>query len=360
MPDQSIFMGFHTLVPQVDENLINQVENSIEITGGEPYFQNPGVDSSKRRININVLGENIDKTDRWEGGRNVWIISHGWNGRFNDFVYDSSGQDSSLAQQVKTAHPNDIVLAINWSEASSTNFPLTEEFSNQNDVAGITASLNILAGSWIGPVAEKVAEQLAAWGVSSNHVNLIGHSLGTQLNTEIAYQLKERGLGKVKSLTALDPASDYNDPGTPGSSLSSLKLILDRISPAIAPTVFNRYSRGYTYKRTSLDGQSVYATPPDYQDVAEFSRAFLGRTSIAGSVEYSSQANEAILMDFGAPFPAEHISVATAFGTLVDSRLPNLVRNILELDDYQNHNNFQQNAFVASDYLQRRNFGAYY
>jgi pimeloyl-ACP methyl ester carboxylesterase len=315
MPNQLSFLGFHTLNQGQDistnpqETPINQVENAIEVTGGEPYFQLPNADAFKRHININVVGESIGNNDRWQSDRNVWIVSHGWNGRFYDFVYSGSESNPSLAEQIKAAHPDDIVLSINWTEASSTKFPLTEGFSDGNDVAGIVSSLNILAGSWVGPVAEKVAEQLAAWGVSSDHVNLVGHSLGTQLNTEIAYQLQDRGLGKVKSLTALDPASDYNSPGSPNSlHISALKLIFDRISPLIAPILFERYSRGYTYKRTDADGQSVYVNPPAYQDVSEFSRAFLGRTSVAGSVEFSSQANESILMDFGAPAAAEHIT----------------------------------------------------
>lgn len=353
MPEQSSFLGFaiaeaESVTPENPRPYLN-LENPLEVTGGDQILPLEGVDPVTRQVNIQAVGETINAGARWDG-RKVWIVSHGFNGWYEGFIHGSIGY-LSLAQQIKQSNPDDIVLTIDWRQASSIQIPGLDAPSAANDAAGLTNSMNYFAATWIGPVAEKVAEQLAAWGVNPGSLNLMGHSLGAYLSSKIAYQLQTKSptAQKVNSITVLDPGSDYNPPNRAALLLST------PLNPVIAPIIFSRYQNGYVYPRTGVG--DVHPVP--LQNVAEYSRAFLGRTSIAGSVEVSMQANEAFLLDFGpgaAIDPFQHLNVSILFKHLIASTRPNLARNLLELDDYQAHNEFQQNVFVASDILQRKAF----
>jgi hypothetical protein len=237
---------------------------ALEVQGGDStsapdFVQNPSI----RNVYLNRINGVSENSQGWNG-QQVWIVSHGWNGSYNDF--------SKLANVVGQASPNDIVLAINWEEASHTAHTATD---------GVWRGEHFYGASWIGPVAQAIANQLKAWGVPGSSVNMIGQSLGPYLNAEIAYQL-----GGVNRFIALDPASDLNPPPSI-DPLSGLEMT----NP--------QYARGYAYPM-QVNGETVWVHPEDFRNVARFSRAFVGASSVSGNVGASASAHESIVIDFGA------------------------------------------------------------
>lgn len=250
---------------------------------GSPVFKkSDGQDLYERVIRLKDIGG--DAGQSWDRERQVWIVSHGWNETYGWYGAD-------LGKSIKAARPQDIVLGVDWEEAARTTIISNPIVPGANDILGILSSAPFYAGTWIGVVADAIAEQLAAWGIKNEAVNLIGHSLGTQLNNEIAYRLmntyaSQTGGGKVKSLTVLDPASD---------------------NVLVRPQE-NRFLEGYAYPREIAPQQFEYVSAGtlQYQDLASFSRAFLAKASIAGSVDLAASADEAFIVEYNTLDPTQH------------------------------------------------------
>jgi hypothetical protein len=226
---------------------------ALEVQGGDStaapdFVQDPSV----RNVYLNSIGSVSSQSCE---GQQVWIVSHGWNGSYSDFA--------TFANVVREASPNDIVLAINWEEASHTANKAT---------GGVLRGEHFYGASWIGPVAQAIADQLKAWGVPGSSVNMIGQSLGPYLNAEISYQL-----GGVNRFIALDPASDLNPPRINDPSLGLIP------NP--------RYAQGYAYPR-QVNEETVWVRPENFRNIARLSRAFVGATA---------SAHEPIVVDFGTP-----------------------------------------------------------
>lgn len=221
----------------------------------------------------------------WDG-RNVWIVSHGWlppsttRQKIND-----------LANAVAQSRPGDIVLTLDWSNA-----------------AGTVDVLN--AAKWINPIAEVVADKLKAWGLTNGtKINLIGHSLGSLLSTEIAARV-----GFAQTITALEPPSES----------------------------FGLYD---------LDGRtpSFRDRPKSFSGFSNFSRAFVGSTSPAASSEFAATADESILMQFDGIRLDEHGDVITAFTNMIRPGTPKLTNNLFSLTDNTKHSQlFKDNAFYRT------------
>lgn len=109
----------------------------------------------------------------------TWILTHG--------LWSSPDTYSDLIAELKNQRPDDQILVVDWS--------------------GITSQLTSvpdLVESWIEPVAEWVSHVLSDLGLLPSNLNLIGHSFGSYVSTEIS----ERLSSDVKSIVALDPARD--------------------------------------------------------------------------------------------------------------------------------------------------------
>lgn len=249
----------------------------------------------------------------------------GWNSDYGAF--------RTAGQNLLDANSNDIVLTLNWTEVAG---------SGANRVGDIFDGGVYLAGSWIGVVAEKIAQHLVDWGIDAQSLNLVGYSLGTLLSSEIAWRLKNtHNLGDVATVTALDPPSEagFAPPaptrGTP---------------PPLASQTELRYLNGFEYRRS--DESDPVTDPVDFNSVSQFSRAFVGRTSIAGNREFAIEADEAFLVDFGseAAFKPEdqHGSVFRVFNSLISSET-HITRNLLAAKDYQQHTEFQEDG-ISSDF----------
>lgn len=156
------------------------------------------------------------------------------------------------------------------------------------------------AASWIPHVANGIFQKLRAWGLTSQNLNLVGHSLGALLSAELGQRFNQ-----VNTITALDSPSQSNRAGS-------------------------EYPNGYT---DALD-HALYR----YDSVSRFSRSFDGRTSIAGNREIGRTAHESYLLDFrfGNPdvFFNEHGRVHRVFRDIITpNNSNNLARGLFNLDD---------------------------
>lgn len=249
--------------------------------------------SQERKVKFNLIQPSSSSDSSIQqswNGRTVWIISHGWNsgpGRFN-----------ALADAIRLQRPGDVVMTLDWSQAAGTGL---------NYYNG-----NFDAARWIGAIADQAADKLRDWGLNSGtSINLVGHSLGSLLSSELASRF-----GRVQALTALEPPSELN----PG--------------------------------QYDLDGRNSTANRPRaFNTVSNFSRAFVGTESLAGNSDFAATSHEAILMDFdGIPGPSltsEHGRVIDTFTNLIRSGSQQLANRIFTLNDYQTRSPqiFRQNAF---------------
>jgi len=260
------------------------------VEGGSPDgYPLDTVDKNYRNVNFNI----VSSKTQWTSGTPVWIVIHGWN---------SDSNFSGLANAVKNARQNDIVLTLDWREAAR-NFLSSNLESSLN-------GLNRTAATWIKTIADFAANKLRDWGISTGEpLNFIGHSLGSLLSAEIASRF-----GKVSTITALEP-------------------------PASGFGIYD------------LDGTaSGNQEPKRFDSVSTFSRAFLGSRSVAGNDMFASTANESILMDFGdrLDFGEEHGWVIDTFKSLIDpnSTSSKLARDLFKLDPSDRGNiDFKKNQF---------------
>jgi pimeloyl-ACP methyl ester carboxylesterase len=116
------------------------------------------------------------------------------------FTAASDSFDATLATAINDANPNDTVLALDWTQVSGT--------PTNNAAAGILTGDLYRSGSWITPVATAVRNKLVEWGMPATALNIVGHSLGAHLASELAASFNTTYGSQVGSVTALDPASN--------------------------------------------------------------------------------------------------------------------------------------------------------
>lgn len=151
---------------------------------------------NKNERYVKFIDINENAGDRYDGKSKVWILSHGWNGQLG--VMNQIGQNIAKDDVLK----DDIVLQLDWREVS------------WNLLAVCSAS------TWTRPLSFEIEKKLNEWGLKEEdyeNVRLVGHSLGTILNTEIGMRLNS----KPEMTISLDPPSDpciggYNVQDPPG------------------------------------------------------------------------------------------------------------------------------------------------
>ena len=117
----------------------------------------------------------------------TWIVIHGRN---------SSPSSSNLVQLEKALDARltgDQVLVLDWSSAAASGL-----FGGAGE-------------NYIKPVAAWASAALTTFGLTSNELNLAGHSWGAYVAAELA-ELEPAGVlapYQVNSIMALDPATDY-------------------------------------------------------------------------------------------------------------------------------------------------------
>lgn len=288
-------------------NYIREIPGTIE-GGSTAGGLLDDVDPLSRNVSLQVYKEPAGEVDQ------TWVIVHGWN---------SSPQGDNVKYLIKetiaNAKANDRVLALDWSEASNNSG------SPLDNVQLVLGGGNGVAATWIAPTAKFAVEALEEFGINSSNantnLNLIGHSLGSFVSSEIGriyrtgqYRRNEEpkstnGVG-VRTITALDPASRINLP-----------------------------AGGYDLD-FEIEGRQ---NPESFADNAAFSRSFVGRGSIAGSPELADTADEAYEINFIGSQDEKHGRVIKVFANLLNR--PGKIGDLLGFESYQSLNNLPTEEF---------------
>jgi murein DD-endopeptidase MepM/ murein hydrolase activator NlpD len=121
--------------------------------------------------------------------KKVWVYTHGMNDSIN------SDTMKNLGLKLSQANPNDIILALDWSQGA-------------DDAAGQVANPH-LTDEWIRPTATEAYKALLKWGaIKPENINLVGHSMGTMVMTELARQYNigaTTSANNINRLILLDP-----------------------------------------------------------------------------------------------------------------------------------------------------------
>lgn len=296
------------------------------VTGGDTNGKLLNSDVESRRDRRKVGFEEIKNPQNGSG--QTWVIIHGWN---------SSTGEANINELIQSIQgkvgANDRVLALNWQEASVNTSGLGDNLTS------LAEGANARAATWITPVAEFAVRTLQErYGIdaakASTSLNLVGHSLGSLLSSDIGRIYRDGGIlvnpfpaspetantavsangGGVRTITALDPASALNLP-----------------------------LNGFTY---DLDGRiGGIQAPQNFANTSVFSRAYNGAKSVAGNKPLAVTADEAIEMDFGNTNADadEHGRVIQSFAKLFGQS--GLIGDLLGVKSYQSVSTLPINDF---------------
>ncbi|MGC1394901.1 MAG: hypothetical protein WA828_11525 [Coleofasciculaceae cyanobacterium] len=298
--------------------------------------------------------------------KQTWVITHGWDD-------SSSGSLNSLAREVAKQNPGDRVLMLDWSEASINS---GDDAANPLGISEKLSRGNYYAATWIRPVAEVAVNELKnKYGISdaeaNKNLNLIGHSLGSIMSSEIGYiysksQRNVEGNKKgVNLMIALDPPSEFNvglsnpivglggydvDGRTPAYKdvrKPSVRVPILNV-PILNIEVLPPLTLTSPFETRTLVPNNV-DRPQRFDKISRFSRAFVGNTSFAGNQVLAATANESFQMDFGErsdtplSLGTEHMLVVEAFTKRISGA--GLIPGFLGLKDRQIHTDIKQNAY---------------
>ena len=283
----------------------------------------------------------------------TWLISHGWDD-------SSEGSLKNLAQEIAKRKPQDRVLILDWSEASNN------KGDDGASPIGLSEKLsrgNYYAATWIRPVAEVVVQELKQKynldpASAANSLNLIGHSLGSLVSSEVGRIYKQNNGVGTSYLIALDPPSEFNvSTGSPIQDLGGYDL--DGRTPAYK-AVRKPSTTALAIKLTSpFETRTLVPgnvdRPQRFDSIARFSRAFVGKMSIAGNQAFAATAHESFQMDFGdRSDPRELLptlsSLGREHGLVVESftkRIAGegLAPGFLGLNDRKQHSDIKRDAY---------------
>ncbi len=298
--------------------------------------------------------------------KQTWVITHGWDD-------SSTGSLNSLAREVAKQNPGDRVLMLDWSEASMNS---GDNGANPLRISEKLSRGNYYAATWIRPVAEVAVNELKnKYGISdaeaNKNLNLIGHSLGSIMSSEIGYiysksQRNVEGNKKgINLMIALDPPSEFNvglsnsivglggydvDGRTPAYKdvrKPSVRVPILNV-PILNIEVLPPLTLTSPFETRTLVPNNV-DRPQRFDKVSRFSRAFVGKTSFAGNQVLAATANESFQMDFGdrsdtpLSLGTEHMLVVEAFTKRISGA--GLIPGFLGLKDRQMHTDIKQNAY---------------
>jgi pimeloyl-ACP methyl ester carboxylesterase len=202
----------------------------------------------------------------------TWIVIHGHRS-------DPSGFIGELATAIEQNYQ---VLVLDWSEPADNPFYRPDQ-----------------SARWIHEVAEFTAQTLSnVWGLATSNINLVGHSLGSYLASEIGsiFTGPQRQNPQVNQIVALDPARWVTDAG----------YDIDGLEPG-------------------------FQAAADFYAVSTFSRAFWGEGDPfsggegLGSARYARSADESYRIEFATSDDAiaNHNNIVRLFTNLIsDSANP--------------------------------------
>jgi pimeloyl-ACP methyl ester carboxylesterase len=244
--------------------------------------------SYQRMLKFNIVsGTNEDKL-KYSGDKDVWIVSHGWNGGLRDM--------NNIAESIAKNNPNSIVMLLDWREASSTT----------NDLPG-----NCIAANWIVPTSKEIKQKLSDWGFKNGkRLNLVGHSLGALLSNELGLEYN-----KVAQTIYLDPPSENSCVG--GYNVQEERGIYKKIP------------------RNNLDKGG------------EINRAMVGKNSVCGNQDLNKTATISAQAEFNAGWDdltacREHAWVHQLF--LIMESTDKLKDNIWTTMDKNKHDDWRRDG----------------
>ncbi|WP_445246754.1 hypothetical protein [Microcoleus sp. OTE_8_concoct_300] len=278
----------------VDKNTLYSTTKALDsLSEGSdklPYGYFPdNLGMKSRKVNLKLVPESSTQA------KQTWIVIHGLNVSADDNP-NYAGDFSDLGKAVAQTNPGDRVLLLDWKEAAAGG----KLNKTESDIDALLRLSNYTAAKWIRPVAEWVVKNLKEeFGVdaeyASKNLNLIGHSLGSLLSNEIARVWQEeqtatkkgidpngKGIG-VNTIFALDPPSQANI-----STLSQGK-------PGFGYDVDGRTPEA-DFISPDSGSQQIYL--PNFKEVSNFSRAFVGKNSLSGNQIFAAQADESFQMSF--------------------------------------------------------------
>ena len=237
--------------------------------------------------------------------RNVWIVSHGMN---NDRSNLSDVSNALISQT------SDIVISLDWSGARGVISP------NQTD-------------QWIRPTAKGVADKLKSWGITNgSKLNMVGHSMGTIMSTEIAKAVRDRGIqGDVTNLIYLDPPNIAS--GVPGI----LQFDVDDTENTIDSIYNDNYGYQYHYPSTNSTRMQAF-TGINYK----------GEPNTCGNANLNKTAKEniTIFMPEVTTICGVHGGVHFTWSNLISNKklaINNLEINKVGVTNFQRKDYFQNN-----------------
>jgi pimeloyl-ACP methyl ester carboxylesterase len=203
--------------------------------------------------------------------QNIWIVTHGFADRID-------GDFDNIAKHLADNKPDDIILSLDWSDIAVGSSP--------------AFSLDVYrVATWLNSMARELHKRLELWGIDSpQQVNIIGHSLGSILATEIGRVYYNNNNQKINTLIALDPPSEL----TAIQYDQEHGLYLTQSNPKIA-RVYN------------------------ISDIADYSIALIGNNSIAGNTQLAKSAHYSYLVKFNhfLEFKRGHNWVVSAFAQMI-------------------------------------------
>lgn len=256
------------------------------------------IKKNERNISLKPVSKSSTKANK------TWIVTHGWNVSAEDNL-NYAGDFSDLGKAVSDANPDDRVLLLDWNEAAAGGKLNIKAEDIPSSIDALLRLGNYTAAKWIRPVAEWVVKKLEEEfkvdaEYASKNLNLIGHSLGSLLSNEIARVWQEKqttnkkgidqngkGIG-VNTIFVLDPPSQ--------GSISGLSLG----EPGFGYDVDGRTPEA-DFISPDSGTQQIYL--PNFKEVSNFSRAFVGRNSLSGNQIFAAQADESFQMSFNDNIP---------------------------------------------------------
>jgi len=247
--------------PQITEIKDSYISGKIsDDTNNDKFFSNDPKDRESRPVTIKTFnGAKVDPNAE------TWIVIHGNADNPNkDKIFDLA---KAVEEQVEGKKGQ--ILVLDWRDSANN------KSLGQADP--------FLSSNWISDVANFAVEALRdEWKIASEKINLIGHSLGTYVASEIGFLLSSRD--KDRSKLNIDPDKRVNT--------------IIALDPAVNDP---RNAQGY-----DLDGDTndIRETPIPFSPVSKFSRAFWGDIASGdgtGSSDYATSANESIYIDFKRP-----------------------------------------------------------
>lgn len=300
-----------------------------EVTGGVTQgtlLQD--VSPDKRRIVLKEVNSPANP-------QQTWVIIHGWN--------DSSENNlKRVAEAIKDKRPSDRILLLDWREASN---------NEDSGALGLAKGGNGDAATWIGPVAEFTVKKLQeVYNIDGKKalesLNLVGHSLGSLVSSEIGNIYKTGKNRKQQEIPGITSNKEVKqDPtGKVVEEVGGVRTIT-ALDPPSESNVF--LVGGY-----DLDGSNPGKDEfKGFTATSKFSRAFVGSGSWAGNQDFAGTANESFQIDFGDRVfrsgpdwqGTEHGWVVQSFANLIND--PDKIGSLLGIRAYDSINDLPINNF---------------